>query len=392
MPRIKILMSFWLALFLVFGLTAAASAQDLLPPAAENSLSLFTSYPSQEIGIGESVSLPLKLDVTSQPQTVQLSMEQIPDGWTASFRGGGRIVDSVYVEPGTESSVDLRLEPPTDAASGKYEFTVLASGQNLKSELPLELIIREKLPPSMSFSTEIPDLQGTPSGTFRYNVTLKNDGDEDLDVNLSADAPTSLLVKFKLSGQDVTNLPLAAGESKSLSVEAQPVQDLTAGSYPINIHAVAGETQADLGLTAQVTGQESLSITTTDGRLSGTANAGKDTPLNIVVSNTGTGSAYGVRLTSSEPSGWAVTMNPNEIPEIPAGQQVDVKAIVHPVDKAIAGDYVITLKANSAEGTSKSADFRITVLTSTLWGVAGIALIAVAVVVVAVAVMRFGRR
>jgi uncharacterized membrane protein len=53
---------------------------------------------------------------------------------------------------------------------------------------------------------------------------------------------------------------------------------------------------------------------------------------------------------------------------------------------------MLTFRAQPNEGTAKSADFRITVQTSTLWGIAGIGLIAVAVVIVGLAVVRFGRR
>jgi uncharacterized membrane protein len=63
-----------------------------------------------------------------------------------------------------------------------------------------------------------------------------------------------------------------------------------------------------------------------------------------------------------------------------------------PADKAIAGDYQITARANAAGGLSESANFRITVLTSTLWGAIGIAIIAIALLVVVFAVARFGRR
>lgn len=387
----KFLISISLVLALVFGWAYAVFAQESTP-APVNTLTIFTAYPSQEIGIGESASIPLKLEVTGQPQTVQLSMKEVPEGWVATFRGGGKIVNAVYVEPDNQASVDLRLEQPANAPSGKHHFVVLASGENLKAELSLDLIIREKLPPKLTFSTELPELQGTPSGTFRYTVTLKNEGDEDLNVSLQAQSPASMLVRFKLSGQEVTSLPLSAGESKSLSIEAQPLQELTAGKYPITIQAQSGETQASLNLTARVTGQASISITTPDGRLSGQANAGKDTPLKIVVTNTGTDAARGVKLTSTEPSGWSVTLNPKEIAEIPAGQQAEVVATIRPAEKALAGDYVITIRASSADGNNKSAEFRITVLTSTLWGVVGVALIAVAVVVVAVAVSRFGRR
>ena len=61
-------------------------------------------------------------------------------------------------------------------------------------------------------------------------------------------------------------------------------------------------------------------------------------------------------------------------------------------DDALAGDYMVTIKVQPSDGASQSTDFRITVLTSTLWGVAGVALIAVALGVVALAVVRFGRR
>jgi uncharacterized membrane protein len=65
---------------------------------------------------------------------------------------------------------------------------------------------------------------------------------------------------------------------------------------------------------------------------------------------------------------------------------------IKPADKAIAGDYMVTITAKPEKESSKSVDFRITVRTSTLWGVVGVALIAVAVGVVAIAVLRFGRR
>jgi len=141
-----------------------------------------------------------------------------------------------------------------------------------------------------------------------------------------------------------------------------------------------------------VTGQSQLTVTSPDGNLSGQANAGKASAVNVVLRNTGTAPALGVQLSASAPSGWDVTFSPQTIAEIPPGQQVEVSANIQPTDKAVAGDYMVTVKAQPSDGSSQSADFRITVLTSTLWGIVGIALIAVALGVVALAVVRFGRR
>ncbi len=112
----------------------------------------------------------------------------------------------------------------------------------------------------------------------------------------------------------------------------------------------------------------------------------------MIVRNTGTAPARAIEMSASEPAGWTVAFDPQLIGEIPAGEQVEVTAQIRPGDKALNGDYIVTVRAKPEGSTTKSAEFRITVLTSTLWGVVGVALIAVAVGVVALAVLRFGRR
>lgn len=379
-------------MLLVFSAPSLVRAQGETPPANAPDLSLTTDFPSQVIGIGESATLQLRLHAEKTAQTVQLSMDKIPDGWTATFRGDGQVIQSAYASPAKDLQIDLRLDPPADVKPGAYDFIVLAQGDQFKAELPLHMTIKEKLPPRLSLSADLPTIIGSPSTTFRYNVNLRNEGDQDLTVSLAADAPSSFQVTFKLLGQDVTSLPLGANQSKQLSVEAQPVGTVQAGDYPITVHAQGEDAEASLDLTAQVTGQAQLNVTAPDGRLSGNAYVGRNSTFKITVQNTGTAPVRGIVMSSTEPSGWKVDFQPKQIAEIPAGQQVDVTATLRPADNAVAGDYMVTVQAQPADGTSKSADFRITVLTSTLWGVAGIGLIAVSLGVVALAVVRFGRR
>ncbi len=367
--------------------------QSAGPPAADDpGLFLITDYPSQVIGMDENVSVNLKLRGQAAPQIASLEMGEIPEGWTATFRGGGKIIQSVYIQPEEDASVTLRLEPPEDVAAGTYRFLVVARGDETTTELPLELVVQEKLPPSLALDTELPIIKGKPSSTFRYSAKLKNEGDEDLTVNLLANAPAGFLVTFKTGGQEVTTLPLEANQTKSLSIEAQPFIEVPAGAYPINVRAQGSEAEASLSLTAEVTGEVDLNVTAPDGRLSAKATAGEETPLKVIVQNTGSAPARAIELSSSEPSGWSVEFEPKKINEIPAGRQVEVTAKIRPADKAVAGDYMVTMRALPEGSASESAEFRITVLTSTLWGVVGVALIAVAMGVVALAVSRFGRR
>lgn len=390
-----------IALFLVFSILLVAGGvapalaqggqQD--PPQTPPGLTVFTKYPAQEAAIGETVTFGLTVRNGTAPDIVRLELQDLPDGWTASFRGGGRIIQSAYVEPQNDSSVDLRIEPSADVAAGTYKFTVLAQGQeNERVTLPIELIVKEKLPPSLTLESDLPTLRGTPSTTFRFNASLKNTGDQDLSVNLVADAPKGLDVSFKLTGQDVTSIPVGANETKRIDVEVKPFPDLPAGEYPIKVTAQGGDVQTELALTAVVTGQPELTVSAPDGRLSGQAYVGETTPLKLVVQNTGSASARNIQLTASQPAGWKVEFDPAQISEVASGQQVEVTVNVQPSDQAVAGDYVVSVRAQPEDGPNKSTDFRITVLTSTLWGIVGVALIAVAVAVVGLAVSRFGRR
>jgi len=355
-------------------------------------LTLFTRYPAQETAIGENITFNLTLRTETSPQVVRLELQNLPQGWTATFRGGGKVIRAAYVEPENDTSVDLRVEPPADVSPDTYRFSVIAQSEVEKAELPIEVIVKEKLPPSLKFEVELPTLRGAPDTTFRYNVTLKNEGAEDLSVNLVAEAPPEFQVSFKLTGQDVTSIPVNANESKRLSVEARAFTAVPAGAYQIKVLAQGGVAQATTTLTAEVTGQPELTITAPDGRLSGQAYVGSKTPFKLFVQNTGSAPARNIELSASQPTGWSVEFEPKQIAEIPAGQQVEVTAHVQPARQAVAGDYIVTFRARPEGGASKSAEFRITVLTSTFWGIVGVALIAVAVAVVGLAVMRFGRR
>jgi uncharacterized membrane protein len=286
----------------------------------------------------------------------------MPEGWNATFRGGGRIIHSVFVETDSSETINLRLDPPENPESGELSFVVLAQGNRRKAELPLTLSVQEKVPAGLSFTTDLPVIKGSPTTTFRYTAKLENTGDEDLTVNMQADAPAGFLTKFKVSGQDVTNFPLGANQTKTINIELDPIIEMAAKTYYFTIYSSGGDLEASLDLAAEVTGQQELSVTGLDGRLSGEANAGKETPLQIRVRNTGTAAAQGVEMSATAPSGWTVTFDPEVIAEIPAGSQAEVTAqIENKQETTSAGDawlgiLGLTIIAPIAEATDLPAD------------------------------------
>ncbi|MCO6450528.1 MAG: hypothetical protein J5I90_07030 [Caldilineales bacterium] len=356
-------------------------------------LLVFTSYPDAVVGRDESISFPLILRTGTTPQIVHLDMQSLPEGWTATFQGGGNIVNSVYVIPDEDSKITLKLAGPADLQPGTFDFVVKAASDVAKTSLPLALTVKEKLPPKLSMTADLPVLQGSRSTDFRFDAKLTNEGDEDLNVNLLSVAPEGFLVKFLSSGKEVTDMPLEANKSTNLTVDAKAFSDVPAGDYPFAVTAQAENAEASLDLGVRVTGEPSLIVAAPDGRLSAKVEAGKETPISLVVVNNGSAAAHAIKLSATQPQGWSVTFDPDQIPQVEPGQQANVTAKVTASDKAIAGDYMMSIDAKPQESVSASkADFRVTVTTSTLWGVAGIVLIAIAVGVVALAVARFGRR
>lgn len=389
MRHIRFLLLIILMMAFAFGPVSPVLAQDEIPAAA---LSISTNYPSMVIGIGETVTFNLSVR-SPVPQTVDLEVVDLPKGWTAEFRGDGRIIQAVYVGE-QPAQVELRVTTPETVSAGTYTLTAVARGQATRAEFPIELTVKDKVPAQLSFEAEFPTLRGGSDAPFNFSTNLKNDGDEDITVSLLADAPREFAVTFESSGKDITNLPtdIQSGASERIEISVEPLTALPIGKYPITVLAQGEEVETTLVLTAEVTGQPQLTITTPDERLSGNAYVGRSTPVKLLLRNAGNSSAAGVNLSASSPAGWTVTLDPEQVIEVPAGGEVEVTAHVRPAEKAIAGDYMITFRAQPSQGAAKSADFRVTVRTSTLWGIVGIALIAVAVAIVGMAVMRFGRR
>ncbi len=355
-------------------------------------LRVSTPYPSQSAQVGEPITLSLTVkNFGLPPQTVLLWVASTPRGWKTTFLGAGRVVESVFVDPDQESTVTLRLEPPTDVRAGEYRFQIVASGQNASGSLRIALTLGNVLPRRLSLDAELPVLRGSPTSSFRYRLTLRNESDQEILVNLDADTPRGFRVTFTTVGQEVASLPIKAGETKDLDAEVGLPPRVAAGTYPIGIRAVGGETRAELQLRLEITGRPELSVTSKDERLSGRATAGRSSPLKLVIKNNGSAPARSVAFSASEPTGWDVTFNPERLDEIAANGQAEVTANLKPSDKALTGDYMVTMTA-SAGDTSASADFRITVGRSTLWGLVGVLLIAVALGVVTFAVNRYGRR
>ncbi|HEU0155460.1 MAG TPA: NEW3 domain-containing protein [Stellaceae bacterium] len=355
---------------------------------------LTTRYPALTVRAGETATIDFALrDFRQPPQQFSLSAPVVANGWKATILGGGQPVAAVMVAPDSEQDLQLRLEPPAGAGPGDYRFIVEARGNGSDLKLPIALTVGKELPAKLKLTTDFPALRGTATTAFKFKVTVANDS-RDATINFSADAPKSFQVTFTeaYGTQQLTSIPIGAGKSKDIDMAVALPRDTQAGDYKLALHAKSDAASSDLGLGITVVGQPRLSLAGEGGRLSGNAYAGQASQLTVVLRNDGSAPARDIELSGSAPEGWKTSFEPKAVSELAAGRSRSVQVTLTPSPRAIAGDYQTTISANAADGQSESANFRVTVLTSTLWGAVGIGVIALALLVVVFAVARFGRR
>ena len=355
---------------------------------------LMSDYPAVTVRPGETSTISLRLqnyDMT--PERLALSVPGVPTDWAATLLGGGQPVAAAMPAANSSVSLSLRLDVPKNAPMGTQTITVAAQGSATNLQLPINVTLAKDLPAKLTLTPQLPDLRGTSKSSFEYQLSVKNDSGKKLTVSLSAQAPQNFDTSFteQYGTQELKAVPVDAGQSKDVKLKVTPPNTAAAGDYKIVARVAAEDASATADLAMTITGQPKLDISGREGLVSTRASAGKETSVPVLITNTGTAPAEDVQLSGSAPSGWKITFDPKTVDRIAPNDNKEVQALITPTDKAIAGDYVTTIRA-SARGESASTNFRVTVTTSTMWGIAGVGIIGVALLVMVGAVARFGRR
>jgi len=367
---------------------AAESPRDI------KGLYLMTDYPAITVRPGTTSSIPLRLqNYGLSPEGYHLSVDGVPKGWTATILGGGQPVAAAMPAPDGSVSLQLRLEVPGTSDLAKQTLTIKAEGQGAQASLPLDVALAKDLPTKLTVSSKLPSLRGSPKSNFEYALTIKNDSGRNLTASFAADAPADFETSFTeaYGTQELSSIPIEAGQSKDIKLRVRPPSSVDAGHFPVTVTVNADDAFAKTELALDVVGQPQLQVAGREGLLSARAVASKQSTVPIVVTNSGTAPADNVTLNASAPTGWKVSFEPATIERLVPGKDAEIQALITPSDKSLAGDYMVTVRANS-RGEGASSQFRIAVSTSTVWGIAGAGVIGLALLLMLGAVARFGRR
>lgn len=383
----KKVLSYFLIFLLLFSFVKPTSV------GAVEGVSLFTPYTGLSATPGETINYSVDvINDSSSIQNMSFSLEDLPKEWEYSLTAGGREIKELSVRANSEEPITLDITTPLEVKKGDYRFTLVASdGSNNKTRLPFVVTISEQGTLATELTSDQTNLQGHADSNFSYSITLRNRTAEEQNYALSSQAENGWGVTFKSSGDSISSTSVEPNETANITVDVTPPENIAEGTYTIPIVAESGNTTSNLELEAVITGSYDIELTTPDGNLSTDITAGQDKTVELVVRNTGTAKLTDISLSANTPPDWEVEFDKETVPELEPGDTATVKATVKASKNAIAGDYVASFSASTSE-KSADATYRLSVKTSTLWGIVAVLIIVGVVAGLYYIVRKYGRR
>ena len=356
---------------------------------------MHTDYPGLAARAGDNVTFTINFDNSGSACDTSLGIQSMPEGWEGYISGGGNRISRVHVPTGTETATaSLQLDIPADAADGSYQVVLEARANDaVYDTLTLSLDVDQLEVSQGDFSCEYPEQEGAADASFSFSATLVNNSPETQTYSLSAQAPEGWQVAFEPSGEStqVASIELESAASQGLDITVTPPNNVEAGQYTIPCSAISAGETLDMELSVTVTEKYSLDLSTPDGLLSFDTHANEETPVTLSITNNSNVPVQNVNLTSSAPSEWNVSFDTPTIDVIEAGATVEVTARVTPSDQALTGDYVVTMTANASQ-VSDTAEFRVAVETSMVWGFVAVVVIVALLAGIGYVFRKYGRR
>jgi len=249
----------------------------------------------------------------------------------------------------------------------------------------------------------LPVLSGKSGESFTFEVNLEWWGSEsrrfDLTTTIPPDWSATILAGYPERQVLAVEIepPAAPGypRTETVKVTLAPLswKFPEPGEYIMTLEVTSGDIRESIELKAVVTAIYSFEMITATGKLSTEATAGEDTPLSIVLVNTGTAAIGNITFSSSKAEGWSVTFSPEKVDSLEPKLTQEVNVVIKPPrGKTIAGDYAISLSAGSKDYQPDPLLIRVTVLTPAIWGWVGIIIVVVVIAGLGALFWRLGRR
>jgi uncharacterized membrane protein len=266
----------------------------------------------------------------------------------------------------------------------------------------------EPVAETLELVSRFPVKQGASGTDFEFEVDLNYQGNETklFEFNLNPPEGWDIAVRRYFSSDEpqATILAIALepdqayAESIIITLSPLPGNQPKPGEYSLIFEAASDSLKDSIELKAVVTELPltyEMDFATISGRLDFPVDPGEGNLISLKVTNTGNGDLTNLSFTSVKSEGWGAAFSPNRIESLKPGQSIDVEMTMTPPRNTIAGDYRILIRVGADSPDTRlqeEVDLRIRVQTPTVWGAAGIVIVAAVIAALAIMFRRLGRR
>ena len=353
-------------------------------------------FPGKSVTTGGTVQFGITLENPFRTKMrFRLSFSSIPSDWVGSIRTvDGESISEVILGPRESVSLIVEVEVPEWAEAGKtYNLTVKAetSDGKVADLLPLSISligVKEEI----GLAAKFLEVTVEAGRSLEYPITILNLGDTNVSLYLSAEPPEDWKVTFKSGGLEISRIFLEAGRSESLIVEVTPPSTVSIGAYtiPIRLVSESGKVYAETRLRARIIGSYKMAMKSSTFMTSVTA--GGSTSFTIRIMNTGHTPITSVRLKVELPKEWESSVSPAQVGTLKPMESSAFNVEIRVPSNTVAGDYLITITGISDQTRTDPLQIRVTVTVPTSWGLIGLGLIAIMIVILILAFLKFKRR
>lgn len=268
----------------------------------------------------------------------------------------------------------------------------LAPGQE---EPPPEEAIEE----SLEVFSRSPIQQNIVGSVFEFEITLYYEGSEPRTFDLDITLPEGWAGIF-MGGYPETEIsaftvePMKQREAIKLFVTPVEQSLPEPGDYVFTVNAFSDTVSDSLELKAVVVTaapQYLLYMTTATLQNEFSMKPAQDNHITLQLLNAQTGTVNNMIFSAEKPEGWDIIFTPSTIASLEPGVTQEIDVVITPPAGTEAGDYPLILKASGDESEAER-EYRITVVTSTAWGTAGIGIAIAIIVGLAIWFRRAGTR
>lgn len=362
---------------------------------ATREIELTSTFPFVSAELGRTIYYPLSIKNTGETdETVDL-IGIVPNGWTIRFITDTQIeVLSLYLTAGRSESLTVEVVQPEDVTVGEYMLVVNAVSQDgeLRDSLDLRVNLREVTSDVEIIST-FTDVTAEAGKAIHYPITIWNKGDRDALFLLTVlSAPLNWKAVFMSEDIEISSFLITAGESMSLKLKVTPPSVVETGDYQIVIRAESddGVISKQIELKASVVGSYELKMVLST--LYKTITTGSSTTFTAKITNTGQSPVTTLYLEADAPEEWDISITPVQVASLAPKESSTFNIMAKTPADAVAGDYMITLKALSDQVESEEVQLRVTAQASTSWGFIGFGVAGVVIIGLIIVFMKFKRR